>query len=463
MTTTQTIAQTFAQDSRVKEAKAMLLDALRDHQNSIEGVRPPHPGMQAETHAILSRFEEQRAGSLIFPYLGSGFGKGPLVELADGSVKYDMIAGIGVYLMGHSNPVLVDANIDAALSDVVIHGNLLQNVDSTVLVDQLLRLANRDTHVFDHCYLTSSGVMAGENSLKIAFQKKHPANRIFAFKRNFAGRTLAFSQINDKPGLRVGLPDCFPVDHIPYFDPARPEESTEQTKQAIMDRILLHRGEHAAIIFELVQGEGGFHVGQRLFFREIMKLCRSHGIAILVDEVQTFARLETPFAFQYFGLEDLVDVLWIGKASQVCATFFRKEFAPGKGLMGQTYTSTASMVRSSLATLKHLNEGEYWGPKGKINRLARHTVNRLEAFAAETRLIEGPYGLGSMIAFTPFGGDGDKVSAFAQALFKNGVISLTAGANPTRVRFLLPYTVLDEAEIDKALEIVFSTLRSFAS
>ncbi|OPZ70996.1 MAG: 4-aminobutyrate aminotransferase PuuE [Verrucomicrobia bacterium ADurb.Bin474] len=194
-----------------------------------------------------------------------------------------------------------------------------------------------------------------------------------------------------------------------------------------------------------------------------MKLCRSHGIAILVDEVQTFARLETPFAFQYFGLEDLVDVLWIGKASQVCATFFRKEFAPGKGLMGQTYTSTASMVRSSLATLKHLNEGEYWGPKGKINRLARHTVNRLEAFAAETGLIEGPYGLGSMIAFTPFGGDGDKVSAFAQALFKNGVISLTAGANPTRVRFLLPYTVLDEAEIDKALEIVFSTLRSFAS
>lgn len=362
--------------------------------------------------------------------------------------------------MGHNNPLIVEANIDAALSDVVIHGNLLQNVDSTVLVDQLLQLANRDTHVFDHCYITSSGVMAGENALKITFQKKHPANRIFAFKRNFAGRTLAFSQINDKPGLRIGLPDCFPVDHIPYFDPTRPEESIEETKQAIMDRILLHRGEHAAIIFELVQGEGGFHVGQRLFFREIMKLCRSHGIAVLVDEVQTFARLENPFAFQYFGLEDLIDVVWIGKASQVCATFFRKDFAPGKGLMGQTYTSTASMVRSSLATLKHLSEGGYWGPDGKINRLARHTVGRLKAFGDETGLIEGPYGLGSMIAFTPFGGDGEKVTAFVQTLFKNGVITLTAGANPTRVRFLLPYTVLDETTIDKALEIVFATLRS---
>ena len=79
---------------------------------------------------MLQKFGDIRGGTLYFPYLGSGIGRGPLVELADGSVKYDMISGIGVHYLGHSHPALIAASIDAAIRDTIMQGNLQQNVES---------------------------------------------------------------------------------------------------------------------------------------------------------------------------------------------------------------------------------------------------------------------------------------------------------------------------------------------
>ncbi len=62
-----------------------------------------------------------------FPYLASGLGNGPWVELADGSVKLDFISGIGVYGLGHSDPAMVDASVAGAIEDVVMQGNLQQH------------------------------------------------------------------------------------------------------------------------------------------------------------------------------------------------------------------------------------------------------------------------------------------------------------------------------------------------
>ena len=454
-----TIAQQLREDPALQQAMQQVLDALATHQARITGIRPADAGRKLGYAQALQRFQDQRGGALIYPYIGSGIGKGALVELEDGSVKYDFICGIGVYQFGHNHPDLVRAALYGALQDTLIQGNVQQNVNSLELTDLMLSMANQDQPVFDHCFLSSSGVMAGENALKITFQKKFPANRIFAFKRCFAGRTLAFSQINDKAVGRAGLPDCFPVDHLPYYDPTDPEGSTTATLKAMQTLIEAYPGKHAALMIELVQGEGGFYPGDREFFRRVMELCRKHSIAVLVDEIQTFARLSRPFAFQYYGLHDLIDVVWIGKASQVCATLFKKEFAPKPGLLGQTYTAAASCIEGSIQILKSLRDGGYFGDGGKIERLSSYIQQRLADFAAETGLIEGPFGIGSMICFTPLGGDQTKVSAFTQTLFERGVISLTAGSHPTKCRFLLPYPVIDTPEIDAVLEIVFATLK----
>ena len=137
-------------------------------------------------------------------------------------------------------------------------------------------------------------------------QKHAPADRIVAFERNFAGRTLALAEITDKAAYREGLPLSGRVLYVPFYDAAtdpsgRSRRSTRTSRAT--------RAGSRRMLFELVQGEGGYHTAPPEFFRAVMERCRAAGIAVWVDEVQTFARTGELFAYRTFGLEDLVDVV----------------------------------------------------------------------------------------------------------------------------------------------------------
>src|SRR5688572_6899757 len=163
----QTVAQALFSDPRVAQAKQLLLAALAEHQRGLTGVRPARGELKVAYEEMVKQFSGARGGPLFFPYLGSGIGRGSLVELADGSVKYDMISGIGVHYLGHSHPLLAEVAIDAALRDTVMQGNLQQNVECVKLAQTLIDFANRDQNNkrLPHCFFTSSGAMANENAL----------------------------------------------------------------------------------------------------------------------------------------------------------------------------------------------------------------------------------------------------------------------------------------------------------
>lgn len=118
-------AQRLYNDPRVAEAKQLLLAAVADHQKDLAEVREPNPALAEAYEQLLEQFGQHRGARTFFPYLGSGIGNGSYVELADGSVKLDMITGIGVHGFGHSHPVLVNAGIDAAISDTVMQLSLI--------------------------------------------------------------------------------------------------------------------------------------------------------------------------------------------------------------------------------------------------------------------------------------------------------------------------------------------------
>jgi len=180
----------------------------------------------------------------------------------------------------------------------------------------------------------------------------------------------------------------------------------------------------------------------------------------MVDEIQTFSRTTELFAYQYFGLDDYVDVVTIGKSAQVCATLFRDEFKPRPGLLSQTFTTSTSALFASEVIIRGLMEGDYFGPDGKIARLHEHFETRLKQIQDRLPgLIEGPFGIGAMIAFTPFGGDAEKVKGFIHALFDAGIISFYAGSDPSRVRFLLSVGAVSFDDIDAVCEILERTLR----
>jgi acetylornithine/N-succinyldiaminopimelate aminotransferase len=449
------VATQFRNDPRIAEAKSLILKTLNEHQKKISRIRPPIPELTQSYEEVLNQFSNYRGGKLYFPYLGSGFGSGPLVELLDGSVKYDMISGIGPHYWGHSHPDLISSNIDAALSDTVMQGHLQQNLEAVEICELLIQASG-----LDHCFLSSSGAMANENALKLAFHKKQPAQRILAFEKCFMGRTLALSQVTDKPDFREGLPLNLFVDYLPFYKPHRPLESTTQTIYQLKRYLTRYPKQYAAMCFELVQGEGGFHAGTKEFFSIIMEILREHDITIIVDEVQTFGRTSHLFAYQHFGLDKYVDVVTIGKLSQVCATLFTKEFKPRPGLLSQTFTSSTIALHAAKFIIKSLLQDGYLGPDGKIAQIHENFADHFRRIESNyPHLIRGPYGLGSMIAFTPCQGDVPFVTRFIQELFQAGVISFIAGAHPARVRFLVPIGAMTKKDVDQVMHIVEGVLK----
>lgn len=307
----------FFSDERVEQAKSLLLEALKDNQKEINSIRPALPALSISYEELIKTFSNLRGTPLFYPYIGSGIGNGPLVELMDGSIKYDFISGIGVHFLGHSNAEIISSSIDSAISNTVMQGPLQQNIDSLELI-QLLT----DASGLGCCFLTTSGAMANENAFKLAFHKKYPASRILAFEHSFSGRTLALSQVTDKPAYRKGLPKTVDVDFIPFYDHRIGDESVDRAVKALNTYLKRYPGQHAAMIFELIQGEGGFYPGTKPFFTALMEILKENNVLIIADEVQTFGRTERLFCFQHFGLDEFVDIATIGKLSQSCATLF---------------------------------------------------------------------------------------------------------------------------------------------
>lgn len=437
-------------DPTIAEAKKRILEAVSKRKKNLTSVRPPNPALTSHYQEALETLAKNRGGKLWFPYLGTGIGNGCLVELMDGSVKYDFIGGIGVHHFGHSHPEILGACIDAAISDVVMQGHLQQNTDQMEFIDLLVRESK-----MDHCFLTTSGSMANENALKIALQKNQPAKRILAFEKGFAGRTWAMAQITEKAAVREGLPVLLGVDFVPFYDPGKPEESTKNAVNRLKQYIVRYPKDHAMMLFEMVQGEGGYYPGTHEFFKSLMEVLKENHIAVHIDEIQTFGRTTKLFAFQHFELEQYVDIITIGKLSQVCATLFTDEYTPRPGLLSQTFTGSTAALHAAKVIIHLMIREQFFGPEGKNMQIHRQFANHFDSIRQRhPGLIRGPYGLGAMVAFTPFDGEMKRVIQFGQDLFQAGVLSFICGKDPTRIRFLVPVGAVQAEDITQVAHIV---------
>lgn len=460
----KTVAESYFGDPRIQQAKDLVSAALKDHSSHITGVKPATPELKKKYEELIEDFSQDRGGSLFYKYIGSGIGHGALVELADGSVKYDFITGIGVHYFGHSHPGVVTAQIDGAITNTTMSGNLQQNIDSPRLFKLLLNQANKYAGGFDHVFMTSSGVMAAENALKMAFQKRQPAQRILAFEKCFMGRTLAVSQITDKAAYRQGLPQSLSVDYIPFYDYRDHQGSIDKVVSLLRKYFIRYPGQYAAICMELIQGEGGYWVGHKDFFKAIINECKKNNVSVIVDEVQTFMRTKELFAFQYFGLDKDVDLVNIGKNSQVCATLYRNDHKPAPGLISQTFTSSGSAINAAYYIINEVANKGYLGEDGKIAKSHELFSSELEKISQKyPDLIQGPWGIGAMVGITLFNGDLDRSKEFTFKLFDNGVLSFIAGTMPTRVRFLVPIGAITESDIINVCKIIEQTLKEMSS
>ncbi len=443
----------------VRAAFDTVLQQLAAASARLTDIRPPNPALAQSYEQAMGEAAKVRGKPLLYPYLGSGLGHGALVELGDGSVKWDMIAGIGVHFFGHSDPEFARAGLEASLDDTLKHGNLQSNPEAYGFLRTLLDLAGRSSRL-RHGFLATSGAMANENALKLCYQKHSPASRVIVFNDCFMGRSTTMTQIGDAAEYRIGLPLNVLVDYFPFWDPVKASAAGGKARyiDAAVKQLeaLVHRypGQHACFVFEFVQGEGGFNVGDRDFFKALIEVCRAHSIAVWDDEIQTFGRLPRMFAFEHFDLGEHVDVLCVGKMTQACATLWTEAYNPKGSLISGTFTGEGVSFRAGTRVLERLRDGGYYqSPAGEPGRIAaHHDAFRREGAALIARhpewFPECPEveslcgGLGGMMRFTPFGGNKEKVIKAARACFDAGAIVFYCGHGPYHVRMLPPLGVM---------------------
>jgi 4-aminobutyrate aminotransferase len=220
----------------------------------------------------------------------------------------------------------------------------------------------------------------------------------------------------------------------------------------------------AAIIFEPVQGEGGFNPIQAAAVQWLRQLCDQHGILLIADEVQTgFARTGKMFAMEHYGVSP--DIMTMAKSmaggTTLSAVVGRTEImdAPNPGGLGGTYAGNPLAIAAAHAVLDVMQEEKLCE---RANVLGQRLTKHLYAAKAANKCMGDIRALGAMVAcefINPETGapDADLTKKVQQAALKKGLLLLTCGVYGNVIRFLFPLTI-EDAVFAEAMEVLDSVL-----
>ena len=436
----------------VRRAAAALVDAVRQEGRDRKLTA-------ADYQARLQALGTMRAAPMAWPLLSGGVGKGARVQLADGRQVLDMVSGIGPYLFGHDDQDGLEVAAIAAAADVAYQGHVLPGLEYDRLCQALLKHSGPR---LEHVWLALSGSMANENAWKMILQRQAPADKVLVFEHAFHGRTLAMSELTDRPEYREGLPLHHNVLRIPFYDPGD-SRSTQKSVEALEAAVAANPGRIAAMCFELIQGEGGFNDAPAAFFRPLMERCRAAGIAVWLDEIQTFGRTSGLFAFRTLELDDLVDVVTVGKILHGSATLFSRDYRPRPKLVAGTWAGSTVGMAIGARIIERLETEDYLGPDGGITKLEQRidaAFDRLERH--QPGIVHSRSGMGAMQAFRVWDGDPIVTTDLVTACLDEGVLFQTTGSTPMKIRMLPPLT-LTEPELEAAFEALLRGLRRVAT
>lgn len=440
----------------------------------------PAAASQTTSQALVARRQK-----VVCPGVGmlspmtAASASGAIITDADGREFIDFASGIGVMSVGHGDPAVLEAiNRQAALlQHACIH---------VATYEPYVALCEKLVELFPHhqaegdstkAMLISTGAEAVENAIKIARQATGRAG-VICFTGAFHGRTLLTGTLTSKVRLKEGCGPYAPEVYRLPFPKALPGETIDEATLVRRELVRLERAfddtvspqQVAAIIIEVVQGEGGFNVAPKAYLEGLRRICDQHGIVLIFDEVQSgFCRTGKWAGYEHSGVRPdlspwakamgggLPMACVIGKASVMDRV--------NPGTLGGTYGGNPVSCAAALATIARMEELDL---NARARAIGATIGERFGDLKRRVRAVTDVRGLGAMMAIElNEGGDpmkpaGAMVRAIIDDCRDQGLLIIAAGVAGNCVRVLTPLVITDE-QLGKGLDILCASVERHAN
>ncbi len=259
------------------------------------------PEAEARIEYVYDLYRESVNPGLAKLMMFAGFGdiedsgEGCLLRTASGKEYLDFVGGFGVFSLGHRHPKVVAA-VHRQLDRLPLSTRTFFNQQMAELSQRLAEIAPGD---LQYTFFSNSGAEAVEAALKFARIATGKTDFI-STNGAFHGKTFGALSVTGREKYRKPVEPLVPgVVFVPFNDLNAMENAvTEKT---------------AAIIIEMVQGEGGIYVASEEYMQGLRRLCDDRGILLIVDEVQTgMGRTGRMFGVEHSGV--VPDIMTLAKA-----------------------------------------------------------------------------------------------------------------------------------------------------
>jgi len=392
---------------------------------------------------------------------------GAVIIDADGAELIDFAGGIGVVNAGHCPPSVVAAIVDQAQRFLHTSFNVATYEPYVALCEKLIDLLPHGPRT--KAMLVSTGAEAVENAVKIARQSTG-RQAVLCYTDAYHGRTMMAMSLTSKTGYKLGCGPFAPeVYRVPYPNCYRNGNGIAPERfVADQLRLLQECGSNqvvpdqlAAVIIELVQGEGGFNVAPPAYVSGLRRFCDEHGILLICDEIQSgFARTGSWATWQHYDVTPDLSTYAksMGSGMPIAAVVGRAEVmdAAKPSTIGGTYIGNPVSCAAALATIELMQSLDLNARALVVGDRIRERFLQLQE---QVPAIGDVRGLGAMIAMElvhdgdPHRPDTELCARLLAACHEEGLVLINAGVFKNIIRVLCPLVITDD-QLDRGLDII---------
>ena len=366
-------------------------------------------------------------------------GRGSRVYDLEGREYVDFVAGVAVNILGHGHPDLIAA-IQKQSQHLLHASNLYYTEPQVKLAEALVE------HSFaQKVFFCNSGAEANEAAIKLARRyahEKYGAARfeIITMLQSFHGRTMATLTATGQEKVQKGFEPLLPgFTYVPFND-------LNAVEQAITPAT-------AAIMLELVQGEGGVQVADQAFVKSLRDLCRDRDILLILDEVQTgMGRTGTLFAYEHYGIQPDIMTLAKGLGGGLpigaCLATDSVAAAFGPGTHASTFGGNPLACSAALAVMRVLLEGRLLTQSRAVGQYMAKSLLELKERLPNVKDVRG-LGLLQGVELTI-----DGAPVVSDCLNRGLLINCTMD----RVLRFVPPLIITQREIDRLVDVLADVL-----